>query len=331
MTFDMEGVPQRSVAGIDIGGTKAACVEGTLDGEILQRIEMPTRASDPFSDTLPRVVNKFKQPLNAANRENRAIAAISVSFGGPLKIQEGQLLNPPHLPGWRQVNLEDRFAWAFPEISVYIEHDGNAGALAEFHFGVGAERPGSQLLIILTFGTGLGAGFLVNRQILHGASDTAGEIGHWRLSEEVPLPYRKRGCWESFASGFGLVQLASQMYPSRWNRDTTIRELVDAILNDNREALHVAAVAGKLLGRGLVLLIDAVNPQVIVLGSLAVALKERILSPARLVVEKEELPETRAACEIVPSVLESHIGDIAALMAALTQPTVLRAITEAAQ
>ena len=312
-------IRSRTVIGLDVGGTKTACVEGALDGTILQRIEMATRAAEPFSDTFPKIEDNLKQLMKAANQRNRTIAAISVSVGGPLKIQEGQLLNPPHMPGWHQVNLKERLAGAFPGIPVYIEHDGNAGALAEFHFGIGTVWPGLAAPNFLTFGTGVGAGFIVNGQILHGASDTAGEIGHWRLSEDGPLGYGKRGSWESFASGAGLVQLASQMYPSRWNLNTPIRELVDAMVRYDHAALDVATVAGTWLGRGLALLIDALNPQVIVLGSLAVVLKERILAPARLMIEQEALPQARAACEIIPSTLGHRIGDVAALMAALSR------------
>lgn len=323
--------PQRTVAGLDIGGTKTACVEGTLDGQILQRIEFPTRASERFSDTFPGIVDHCRQLMVTANNANRKIVAISVSIGGPLKIREGQLLNPPHLPGWHHINLKERLAETFPGVPVHIEHDGNAGALAEFHFGAGAERPGLQHLIFLTFGTGLGAGFIINGHILHGASDTAGEVGHWRLSEDGPLAFGKKGCWESFASGFGLVQLAAGMYPNRWNPDTPIRDLVQAMIEYDPDASHVANVAGTWLGRGLALLIDSLNPQVIVLGSLAVALKERILAPARLVVEQEALPQARSACEIVPSILGSRIGDVAALMAALDQPDVRRMLEETAK
>lgn len=323
--------PRRSVAGLDIGGTKTACVEGTLDGQILQRIEIPTRASEPFSDTFPGIVDHCRQLMATADNANRKIVAISVSVGGPLKISEGLLLNPPHLPGWHNVNLKQRLAEAFPGIPVYVEHDGNAGALAEFQFGVGAERPGLQHLIFLTFGTGLGAGFIVNGHILHGASDTAGEVGHWRLADDGPLAFGKKGSWESFASGYGLVQLAAEMYPSRWNPETPIRDLVQAMIEYDPNASHVANVAGTWLGRGLALLIDSLNPQVIVLGSLAVALGERVLAPARLVVEQEALPQARAACEIVPSILGSRIGDVAALMAALDQPHIRRLLEDAAE
>ena len=98
--------------------------------------------------------------------------------------------------------------------------------------------------------------------------------------------------------------------------------LVDAMLRFDEDAMRVATVAGEYLGRGLALLIDAFNPQVIVLGALAGVLKERILAPAREVIAQEALPQARLACEIMPSVFGSRIGDVAALMAALTQPSI---------
>ena len=314
----------RSIIGLDIGGTKTACVEGTLDATILQRIEMPTHAQLPFHSTFPDIADRIQSLMGDANRAGREIVAISVSIGGPLKIAEGILIDPPHLTGWHHVPLKQHLEQSFPGIPICIEHDGNAGALAEFHFGVGKTRPNLQHLIFLTFGTGIGAGFIVNGRILRGATDTAGEIGHWRLAEDGPLAFGKRGCWESFASGAGLIHLAAQMHPARWSADTPIRDLVEAILHTDPQALEVAATAGHWMGRGISLLIDALNPQVIVFGSLGVVLGEHILAPARKVIEKEALPQAAAACELIPSVLGSSIGDIAALMAALNDPDVVQ-------
>ena len=307
-----------TILGFDIGGTKTACVEGTLDGRILQRTEMETRAAMPFTATFPEIVARAKAVKEEAARNGRVIGEISVSIGGPLRIDDGFLLDPPHLPGWHEVPLKAHLMDAFPGLPVAVEHDGNAGALAEFYFGVGAKRPGLKHLVFLTFGTGIGAGFIVNGQILRGASDTAGEVGHWRLAEDGPLGFGKRGSWESFASGAGLVELAAQMYPARWSAATPIRALVEAILRDDPDALEVAKVAGHWMGRGLALLIDALNPQVIVFGSLGVALGERILGPARKVIAEEALPQAAAACDLTPSVLGERIGDVAALMAALS-------------
>jgi glucokinase len=88
------------------------------------------------------------------------------------------------------------------------------------------------------------------------------------------------------------------------------------MLADDDEALEIATEAGQWMGRGIALLVDALNPQVVVLGSLAVALGDRVLGPVRAVVAAEALPQAAAACEIVPAALGSRIGDVAALMAA---------------
>jgi glucokinase len=311
-----------TVLGVDIGGTKTACVEGSVRGEVLQRVEIPSHASAPFAITFPVIVRHVREVIRTAKNSNRTIAAISVSVGGPLKIDEGVLINPPHLPGWHHVELKKCLLQEFPKIPVVIEHDGNAGALAEFHFGVGKGRRDLKHLVFLTFGTGVGAGFILNGEILRGASDTAGEVGHWRLAEDGPLGFGKRGSWESFASGAGLIELAAQMFPRRWTSATPIRNLVENMLANDAEALQVAEVAGKWMGRGLALLIDALNPQVIVFGSLGVALGERVLGPARRVIAEEALPQAAAACQLVPSALGKQIGDVAALMAALTDHSI---------
>jgi glucokinase len=315
---------QRTVLGFDIGGTKTACVEGTIAGEILQRIEIPTRAAEPFCRIFREIIEQARVVVRSVEKDGRKIAAISVSVGGPLKIDEGFLIDPPHLPGWHGVPLRQRLMEEFPGLPVCVEHDGNAGALAEFHFGVGKGRNNLRHLIFLTFGTGVGGGFIVNGQIVRGASDTAGEIGHWRLAEDGPIGFGKRGSWESFASGAGLVELATKMYPERWTAETPIREVVEAMITNDPAALQVAAEAGKWMGRGLALLIDALNPQVIVFGSLGVALGERVLGPARRVIEEEALPQAAASCELLPAALGMRIGDVAALMAALSEPSVRR-------
>jgi glucokinase len=315
---------QHTIIGLDIGGTKTACVEGTADAQILQRIEWPTHAEHPFEKVFSHLNAQVQSVIEAAKQQGRTPSALSVSVGGPLRIQEGFLINPPHLPGWRNLPLKKRLSEAFPNFPVLIEHDGNAGALAEFHFGVGQDRPDLQHLIFLTFGTGIGAGFIVNGQILRGATDTAGEVGHWRLADSGPLGFGKRGSWESFASGAGLIELAAEMFPARWNSQTPISALIHAMVENDPQALQVAETAGTWMGRGLALLIDALNPQIIAFGSLGIVLGERIFASARKVIAAEALPQAAAACELLPSALGMHIGDVAALMAAISDPVVRR-------
>jgi glucokinase len=132
--------------------------------------------------------------------------------------------------------------------------------------------------------------------IVHGASDTAGEIGHICLAAHRPIGYGKAGSWEGFASGAGLGELASQMFPQRWQPDLSIRELVQTMLQDDPDALLVAEEAGKWRGRGIAILVDTLNPQLIVLGRLAIVLGERILQPLRQSLMEEALPSAVSSC-----------------------------------
>ncbi len=204
---------------------------------------------------------------------------------------------------------------------MHIEHDGNAGALAEFHFGAGRARPGLRHLVFLTFGTGLGAGFIVNGRILHGASDTAGEIGHWRLAATALK-----------ATANAAPGRVSHPVPDwcSWRHScirsagarTPIRTLVEAMLRDEPDALAVATAAGERMGQGLALIVDALNPATDRAWLTGSGAGRSVLEPARAVVAREALPQAAAACPIVPAALGAGIGDVAAFMAALTDARV---------
>src|SRR5262249_6564119 len=89
-----------TIIGLDVGGTKTAVVEGTRGAEILQRREVPTEAHRPFDETFPAFAAIIEQTIARAVEAGREVSALSVSIGGPLRIDEGVLIDPPHLPGW---------------------------------------------------------------------------------------------------------------------------------------------------------------------------------------------------------------------------------------
>jgi glucokinase len=209
--------------------------------------------------------------------------------------------------------LKDRLAEHY-RLPVFIEHDGNAGALAEWYFGAGR---GTQNMIYLTAGTGLGAGIILNGRIYRGSSDTAGEIGHIRIAEDGPLEYGKAGSWEGYCSGAGLVKLARMRQPQRWIEGTTTRDLVALALSGDIDAVKLVTEMGTWLGRGLAILVDVLNPQVIVVGTLGVVLGDLLLTPAREVIRQEALPVAVEACRVVPAELGERLSSISALMAAI--------------
>lgn len=315
---------QSTIVGLDIGGTKTAVVERTFDGMILQRRELPTVAKRKFSFIFSRLTPIIEATILKANAGGRSIRAISVSIGGPLDVGEGVLIDPPHLPGFHGIHLKEKLEECFPGIPVFIEHDGNAGALAEFHFGIGKDKPGIRNLIFLTLGTGLGAGIIANGQLIRGACGMAGEVGHIRIAADGPEGFGKEGSWEGYCSGAGMVRLAKYRFPDRGSDHTTIADLIDAALCGDSQALSVVQESGKWLGRGIALLIDILNPEVISLGSLAVVLGDYLLDPMMETISKEVLPRALNSCTILPTPLGKQIGDVASLMAAYNAMELLK-------
>lgn len=300
--------------GLDIGGTKTGLVLGDVHGQILRRIEVPTPADESFEPAMEKLGAAAEALLVECKVEGLGVPqAISVAVGGPLDIERGILYAPPHLAAWGEAPLKAQLEEEFG-LPVYVEHDGNAGALAEFYFGAGR---GARNMVFLTMGTGLGAGLILNGQIYHGSSDMAGEVGHMRMAEDGPVQYGKAGSWEAFASGSGLVSLAHWSQPGRWPQELTTRDVIRRAQEGDPAARELVAEAGRWFGRGLAVLVDVLNPDVIVMGTLGVVLGDLLLEPARAVLNAEALPRSVAACRIVPAQLGSRLGDVAALMAGI--------------
>lgn len=303
------------ILGIDIGGSKTGLLLGDVQGHVYRRIELVTPAGEPFDLALSQIVGVGRVFLDDCLAAGLPpVSQVSVSVGGPLDIERGILYAPPHLAAWGEAHLKEALEKHFA-LPVFVEHDGNAGALAEYYFGAGR---GTRNMIFLTMGTGLGAGLILNGKIFHGSNDMAGEVGHIRMAEDGPLEYGKAGSWEGFCSGSGLVRLAHWRQPGQWSDDLTPRTLIRSALDGNMAALAVVDEAGRWFGRGLAVLVDLLNPDRIVVGTLGVVLGDLLLEPARKTMMEEALPRAAAICQVVPAELGSSLGDVAALMAAIT-------------
>jgi len=301
-----------TLIGLDVGGTKTAVVEGTLQAKILQRVQFATRPERGVQVTLDELMATADQVRAIAERQGHRVQAVSVSIGGPLDIERGIIYSPPNLPGWDALPLKDLLERHL-KLPVYVEHDGNAGALAEWHFGAGK---GANSLVFLTMGTGVGGGLILNGRLYRGASDMAGEVGHMRIADDGPVAYGKAGAWEAFCAGPAFAVLAKRAYPARF-ADITTPEVVRLALAGDADAVAVVHEAGDYLGRGLAILVDILNPERIVIGSMAVRLGELVLAPARAAMQREALPRALAACQVVPAALGEQIGDVASLCAAI--------------
>lgn len=310
--------------GIDIGGTKIGlCVGEIVNGEIkiIKKCKYPTPKGMPPYEVLAGACTKLKEMSGG-------IAAVGISCGGPLDSRKGLILSPPNLPGWNGIEAA-KYVSEKMGVPTAIQNDANACALAEWKFGAGR---GTQNCVFLTFGTGMGAGLILNGSLYSGTSDMAGEVGHIRLENDGPVGFGKRGSFEGFCSGGGIAQLGRikarellqvgktvSFCESLEKLDgITAQSVAEKALEGNRDAAEVYEYCGDKLGKALALLIDILNPEVIVLGSIYQRSGELLQKKAFEVIEKEALSFSRKVCKILPAVLGDEIGNVAALVVAET-------------
>ena len=304
------------ILGWDIGGTKCAAVLGTgsiKEGvRVLHRDVFPTAETVTPEATMERLAQLNEAALKARGLDVRRALRLGVSCGGPLDSRSGRVLGPPNLPGWDDVPL---VAWAQKRLGIpaQIQNDANACALAEWYWGAGK---GCDSIIFLTAGTGMGAGLVLDRRLYAGRSDLAGEVGHLRLADDGPWGFGKNGSFEGFCSGGGIARLSEM----RTGVKRTAREVFEDAANGDAGARAVVEESCKRLGQALSLLIDILNPERIVLGSIFVRQRDVIWPIAREVIERETIPAARAVCEVVPAQLGEALGDLAALGVALYEP-----------
>lgn len=322
--YDYNGDDEVKILGFDIGGTKCAVITAEWDGSnitLLKKEKCPTDRNLTPVQMIDKLIKLADEILE--DKPDK----IGISCGGPLDSKNGVIMSPPNLPGWDNVEIVKQIKEHFG-VPTTLQNDANACAVAEWKFGAGK---GSNNLAFLTFGTGLGAGLILDGKLYCGANDNAGEVGHIRLENIGPVGYGKAGSFEGFCSGGGIAQLGymkalekAQMgeYPMYFKKgytadDVNAKTIADAADAGDETAIEVYRICGEYLGRGLSILIDILNPEVIVIGSIFARSHNLLWEPAKRVIDKEALGITKSCCKVVPAVLGEHIGDYAAIATAL--------------
>jgi glucokinase len=289
------------IIGLDIGGTKCSVVKADDEGHIQKTLRFPTTH---VAETLERLFQAIGQ------LEPDGSQTVGIACGGPLDAAAGVVLSPPNLPEWDGVpivaEVERRFGGR-----AFLMNDANACALAEWQFGAGK---GTRNMVFLTHGTGMGGGLIIDGRLYEGTTGDAGEIGHVRMAPNGPVGYNKAGSFEGFCSGGGLARLAEGRIPGLPH--PTAKELAEAAERGVSEALAVWEESGRWLGRGLAILIDILNPERIVLGSVYTRSGRFLERTMREELEAEALPQALAACQIVPAALGEATGCMSAVAVA---------------
>jgi glucokinase len=231
-----------------------------------------------------------------------------VSGGGPLDPIAGTILSIPNLKGWVDVPLARLLSEALGA-PARIENDANASALAEWLYGAGR---GARNLAFLTCSTGIGAGLILDGRLYRGATFLAGEAGHQVIVPDgLPCGCGNRGCLEAYASGSGMARRLAALRASDPTLPSTARDVVERARSGHRFSLSFLEETAEYLAMGLANLIFCINPDRIVLGTIAVGAGELLLGPLRA---------SLRGLEIVPAALGADLGDRAALAVARDLP-----------
>ena len=305
--------------GFDIGGTKCAVILGTetipenIDQLIIAKKAFPTNVQRGYQAVLEELFDTADSLLAEMEIKNTDLRGIGISCGGPLDSKRGVIMCPPNLPDWDNVPIvkmaEEHFG-----VKTHLQNDANACAYAEWKYGA---AKGTSNAVFLTFGTGMGAGLILNGRLYSGTHDMAGEVGHIRLTDDGPEGYGKNGSFEGYCSGGGIAKSAhflaenSNIQPTYSIEGITAKILAEKMYAGDEFATLVYRNCAEKLAAGLSLIIDIVDPECIVIGSIYARNREFFDGIILPIIEKEALCGKN--CKILPAKLGEHIGDFAAL------------------
>ena len=320
--------------GIDLGGTNVnvGCVDET--GKVITQHTLALGKPKTRKEVLERIYGATEETLSRAGLGAEQVRAVGIATPGTLDIARGVVVFAANLPEWEDVPLRDLIQKKFGAPTV-LENDANAAAWGEYWAGVGREtrladgRPVSSL-VILTLGTGIGGGVVMDGKVWHGFKDAAAELGHITIDfRGRPCPCGNTGCLEAYASADSTVRRFVEAVKSgaATNLERAVREHPEEITSRRiyEEALKGDVLSRKTmeetgfyLGVGIVSILHFLNPEMVVLTGGLTGAGSMLMEPLVRVVQERALSRSREDVKIVFARLGVDAGFIGAAGCALT-------------
>jgi len=278
----------QSTGAVDIGGTKIAVGLIDADGKVLSKLQCPTDPDQGYANALGRIVEMIRELLAASGHD---LNGIGIGSTGPVYPLTGEFGNVNFFPAWEGENPVRDLQQAF-HVSVAMENDADAAALAEAAWGAGKNK---QRLVYVTVGTGIGAGIILDGQVYRGVDQAHPEIGHHLIDPSgPPCVCGFRGCWESLAAGPAMVNWlaanAPSSYPNRAN--LTAERICELARRGDAVALQAVQQETRFLGLGLANLVTIFAPDALVLGGSVMKSADLFLDGLRRIIGE--------SCRLVP-------------------------------
>ncbi|MDD5083239.1 MAG: ROK family protein [Dehalococcoidales bacterium] len=315
------------ILAVDLGGTKIMVALVSSSGQIIARERTLTPASEGPGAVIDRLCSTIGYLLGEKNVDIAGLHSISMAVAGVIDSERGLVTLSPNLSGWRDVPLRDIVA-ARLGIRTFLVNDASAAALGEHQFGAGR---GVRDLVLLTVGTGIGGGIIIDGHLYLGASGAAGEMGHMTIDINGPkCPCGNTGCLEMLASGTAIareaIRCAERGQPTSLIKmasgklaEITAEKVSAAAKEGDSVALRVINTAATYLGVGLVNLVNIFNPEMIIIGGGVAKMGGLLLEPARQVVRERAFVLPARVARIVPAQLDDDAGVLGAAAFAFQQ------------
>ena len=322
------------IVGVDLGGTNIVSLLMNQAGKILARDTRRSLGKEGKERTISQIVASARKTLEEGESSGvfpESILGVGIGSPGPLNTKEGVIHFAPNLPHWTDVPLvqilEDEL-----NLPIFLENDANAAALGEWWLGAGKNVDN---LVLLTLGTGIGGGIIIEGEVLHGAWDTAAEIGHMIIHEGgLTCGCGKQGCLEAYASATGVVKRTLAAIEK--GEKTLLADLVENRLEDitcelvfktaekgDSLAKWIVEETARYLGIGIASIVNIINPEMVILSGGMTAAGDTLFKPVRKYAQENALTAAIKGVEIVPADLGGNAGAIGAAATVLKKKGLL--------
>ncbi len=311
--------------GIDLGGTNIKGGVVSSDAEVMSSMSIPTEADKGADHIINRICSVVDEVTAAAGMTRQDIAGMGVGTPGTLDTKAGVVHLAPNMPLWRDIPVVERVQ-ACTGIRTVLENDANAAAFGEFWAGAGK---GTRSMVMVTLGTGIGAGIIAHGRLIHGDTDCAAELGHMIIERNGRLcACGNQGCLEAYASAVSLVRRFREAVEAgsksvladdgHAGDDLDARMICDAALAGDELANRIFHETGVFLGIGIVNILHMINPARLLISGGLIKAGDLLMKPVKATVEMKALPDARRNCDIVFASLGEDAGFIGGAGCALT-------------
>ena len=254
--------------GVDVGGTTVKLGVLDTDGNLLNKWEIVTRKEENGSHILPDIAASIDEKLKEFNIAKEDVTGIGIGVPGP--IDDNGVVHVAVNLGWGEFNVNETLT-KLTGIPAKAGNDANVAALGEMWKGGGA---GFNNIVVVTLGTGVGGGIIINGKILAGVTGAGGEIGHIHINddEEMACGCGNHGCLEQYASATGISNIAQKLLKQYKGKtvlteaDTSAKAVFDGVKAGDALCIDIAREFGFYLGKGLAIVASTVNPEAFVIG-----------------------------------------------------------------